>query len=450
MNKRHVLVTALAMSSVLYFVHAEDDEATTDATEAATEQVEEKATDVTQETQEDETEAADTQPEATEPEADQPTAEEPAADETPAEGEAALEPEVQDTPAADETAAKPEEETAAEQEAEDTPAEGEPAEKEAEDTPAEGEPAEKEPEAEDTQAPKPQQEPEPAPEPVPEVTPEENMTEALVKEEDIGFRGNWVKKRQWLKRAMAENNRLQDLVLAISEARGPYMEQYFAISRELDGFYTHIGKTREKIKDLGNELRGYLEKLQVERLAVAIDVEQQEKIAKELAGYAKEIADFEQSVTNLSTFEEALRKRIERLDAQVNEALQLAGKARGIYEEIWDIIDDQKAQAHFYEIQGTLAPKIQTIHDYVTGSLKTDYDGVLKSLQTNLDELRDLVKKLESHDFIVTKRFERLTELKKAPPPAEPTTPTLDQPGVIIRFWNWLKGLFSIGTITNS
>ena len=384
MNKRHVLVAALALSGVMFLAHAEDE-----AIEAAETEVEETTEAVEETTQAEMLEAV----------------------------------EVAEPVSADAKAMADMEESVTQEE---TP------------EPVQEEPP---PEPAPKEAPEPTQEPQEAT-PEPQITPEQNMPEALSDEDHIGFRGNWVKKRQWLQRAMAENNRLQELVLAISEARMPYMQKYFTLDRELDAFYKGMGESRAKIKETAGELRSYLEELSGKLLAKAGDTETQEQAAYDLRNYAQEIDEFEENIAKLDEYEEALKKRIDRLDAQVAEAMAHSAKARRVYEEIWNIVDDKKAEANFYELQGTIGAKVQSIHDYVTGTLKADYDSVASNLQAHLTKLNDLVQKLESHDFIVTKRAERVEALKaKAVEPVQTTES--DEPGFLARVGSWFKEIFA-------
>ena len=293
----------------------------------------------------------------------------------------------------------PESEETQIQEADETPQEESPAPIEQEPEPQAQQPAlQKESPAPIEQDQEPQaqqpalQEESPTPieqEPEPQAQPAKLGPETVqLSEEKIGFRGNWVKKREWLLRAKEQNNKIQTIIAEIQQLRPAFAEKFTTIQNQLDSFYRTIGN---RIGNLQSSFKSFIgeEKRSNRDREPTIDE------FDNIASFQRDLETIPKEVEPINKLDAALGERITKLDEQLQNARDEGTQAQKLYDEMWDMIDDTKAQSHFYEIKG-ITKKIKSIYEYIQGTFAQDFDATLSTTEKQIDEFQEKLLDLEN------------------------------------------------------
>ena len=179
-------------------------------------------------------------------------------------------------------------------------------------------------------------------------------------EEKIGQRGNWVKKREWLQRATSRNEKVQKKAAEIKGLVPSFKSKYAAISKELGDFFKNFEIEKEKLQPLFESAAASLEKSHTQKKEAIlkspqkdqkVSKEQLDKIDNELSELKKELAELEREISLVGEFSKAFEARIKKVEEQANIAQAQAQSSATLSEEIWDIIDDTKAEANFNQIK---------------------------------------------------------------------------------------------------
>lgn len=237
----------------------------------------------------------------------------------------------------------------------------------------------------------------------------------------IGLQGNWVKKREWLIKAHELNNEVQDLADKVEPIRKDFTERFNKIDSTLDVYYKSAGLGQGKIDDLFEDIMRYLDKKR-KRTLVEFNVSAQQRpdpdVQAKIDLVEDEVKDarqqLEQLKLNMKSIEDlgrSLGDRMKRLDEQSNQISEEADRASKIAEEMWDIIDHNKARDSFYQIKVS-SEKIKNIQAYLSEDLMKDFDSVSETINSQIQQTQDQVKKLEDNGFFIKNRAERVKEAK--------------------------------------
>lgn len=120
----------------------------------------------------------------------------------------------------------------------------------------------------------------------------------------------------------------------------------------------------------------------------------------------KSIEDLDKSVNN----------RMQKADDQISTAQREADRTKEIVQSMWDMLDDRRAKAAYFEIKDGILRRLQNINTYLQQELLSDLEKVSGTINTQIKKARETVKQLEDKGFIIQDRGKRLEELsiKKA------------------------------------
>ncbi|MCK4265310.1 hypothetical protein KAW80_03060 [Candidatus Babeliales bacterium] len=326
----------------------------------------------------------------------------------------------------------------------------------------------------------PEQKEEMAPEleekPVAEAKIEEE--DVIVPEEKIGEQGNWYEKREWLIKAREVNEKVQERAAEIQGVRKSFWEKFKAIQDLLDLFYKDIGARQAIIKELQSEYEERASKQRVLEEATRSDYQQTK--AEELSWYGrilnltenifnffkrllgitidkplsdqevktridsifdeeayeekidklkKDLVGLDKEIKSTQELDSALVKRMDKLDEQIGIAVEDAQKSRILYNEIWKIIDHNKAKENFFQIK-EVNRKIKSILEYLQNEFSTDFDSTVMTTNGQIDKVKSELngiekslkiveeeKAVESKSELVEEKPEKVTEQveEKAP-----------------------------------
>lgn len=237
----------------------------------------------------------------------------------------------------------------------------------------------------------------------------------------IGDSGNWVKKRLWVKQAQASNDSLQKDVTAIQSIRSKFYEVYQSYEAASNQFYLTKGFVRGKVAELVQDMHAEVKDEKDTRIAKAkakseeddmplnyYDV-QIEAIEDDVKRFERELKQFELDMNAISEVDQSLSKRLEVLDKHITESTSLAKQGATTLEEMWWMIDDNKARDAYYEIKG-LAERSASIKEYLEGPLLSDLKKVGETLKEHIGHIEEQISSLEQRGIIVEHRAERLEQ----------------------------------------
>lgn len=246
----------------------------------------------------------------------------------------------------------------------------------------------------------------------------------------VGERGNWCRKNQWLKEAQALNDQIQKQAQAAKKTRSTYATEREKSEKKVAEFYSSRGFARGKMSSLVADLKVDAAAEKERRIAAArkksesddtplnfYDV-QVEAIEEDVKRLEREFEQFNLDMKSIADLDASLLERIKTVDKYIKEASEAAKESNRRLEELWWIIDDQKAADSFYAVQGC-ADKTSSIKNYLEETLLADFKKVAQMLERQIDQVAKQVEALEQRGLVVAHRATRLA--KKEVPDAPGT-----------------------------
>lgn len=243
----------------------------------------------------------------------------------------------------------------------------------------------------------------------------------------IGERGNWVKQRGWLKEAQIANEQLQKDSLAVKKSRAQFLTEFERIDKKINEFYGAKGFSRGKVTTIVADLKTDLQKDKERRLEAArkksesddapinfYDV-QHEAIEQDVARFEREFEQFNLDMKSIADLDTSLSERLKTVEKQIKDGTDAAGEGTKKLDEMWWIIDDQKASDAFYVLQG-FADKVASIKKYLNETLFSDFKQVAQTIEKQIEQVNKQVESIEQRGLIVSHRASRI--VKKEVPDA--------------------------------
>lgn len=234
----------------------------------------------------------------------------------------------------------------------------------------------------------------------------------------IGERGNWLKKRAWVKEAQSVQEQLLKDSVAVKKSRTQFLSEFETIDKKVNEFYSIKGFTRGKLGTLIADIKADIMQDKERRIAQAkkrsesddtpinfYDV-QVEAIEQEVKRFERDFEQFNLDMKSIADLDVSLQDRIKAVDKQIKEASSLSSQSSKKLEEMWWIIDDQKAANAFYEIQ-EFADKVAAIKKYLEDTLFADFKNVISTLEKQIEQVNKQVERIEERGFIVAHRAHR-------------------------------------------
>jgi DNA repair exonuclease SbcCD ATPase subunit len=242
-------------------------------------------------------------------------------------------------------------------------------------------------------------------------------------EEKVGVQGNWVKKKEWLLKSNEVNSEIQDLAIDTESARKIFGEKYAVVDQTLDTFYKELGFQQGKIQELFDNISRYLEKKrkkEIEALGPQSKDETADKdinlkidlLEQKINSYRTELEQLKLDMKSVEDLDKSVSDRMKRLDEQIASTLDESTRAKSMINDLWNIIDDKKARAIYYELKGSTLEKLKAINSYLKEDLVRDFDTVTETIKTHIAKTQEAIKKLEEKGFFIKNRAERVRELK--------------------------------------
>jgi len=249
---------------------------------------------------------------------------------------------------------------------------------------------------------------------------------------DAGERGNWVLKRKCVREAQSVNQQLQKDAVAAQKARSKFSTELERIEKKILDFYSEKGFAKGKITALVDELKEDVQKDKDRRIAAAIKKSERddapinfyevqvEAIEKDTKRLLRDFDQFNLDMKSIADLEGSIKERMKTVDKNIKDATDAATQGAKKFDEIWWIIDDQKASDAYYALQG-LSDKVAAIKSYLEDTLFNDFKTVTGTLEKQIDQVNKQVDALEQRGLLLIHRSVRL-KTREVAPLDEPTT----------------------------
>jgi hypothetical protein len=246
--------------------------------------------------------------------------------------------------------------------------------------------------------------------------------------EAIGFQGNWVKKKKLLKEAHAKNDKIQAVVIEVNKAIDGFYDKFKEADTILDEFYVKAGFSQGEMDNLVKDVAKYLEKSKkrdIEALAKEgepifddsrYDVKEKDVDAYSIEeDFKKRKQEVEQLKLDLKAIEEldkSIGARRKKLEEELKKIQKDSQEASKISDDIWNIIDDQKAKSLVTKMDG-IKTTVDALKKYITVDLMKDIEGVIKKIKDQVAKVGGEVSALEKKGIIIENRASRVALLSK-------------------------------------
>jgi hypothetical protein len=239
--------------------------------------------------------------------------------------------------------------------------------------------------------------------------------------EKIGTQGNWVKKREWLMKSHEAFAEIQEIVTQTEQARVIFVTKLNDVDRMLDTYYKGVGFADGKINELLSNIAEYLEKKRQKDLAaIGATGEKQDPtlqakidiIESNLKHNSQQLEQLRLDMKAIEDLGKSLIERVKRVDERLINTQTEFTKAQNIINDLWDIIDHNKARDKYYELKITILEKIKSEQEYLKQDLLSDFDVVTQTIVTQIARTEEEIKKIEANGLFIKNRAQRIKELK--------------------------------------
>lgn len=243
-------------------------------------------------------------------------------------------------------------------------------------------------------------------------------------DKEIGVQGNWMKKKEWLKKAYELYDQIQKLGIDIQSSRSIFNQKFNNIDDELDQFYKNYGIQQGKLNEVFASVTKFIEKKKQQELAALASERQQDKILERdyktrieevealMKNHKAQLDQLRFNMKSIEELDQSISERMKRLDEQIDNALQLINQGNTTINAMWYIIDDTIARARYYELINNVQAPLQAIHAYLTIDLQQDFDQVIGTIRQCIAKVLDETRQLESVGFVLKNRAPRLEEIR--------------------------------------
>jgi hypothetical protein len=209
--------------------------------------------------------------------------------------------------------------------------------------------------------------------------------------------GNWYEKLQWWKKAEHKYKEVRQGVNYIKAQEKELVHKKTTATNDIQQFFSSLKINPKMIQAM---IEKVIEGLKAQQEATADEFdEQQRAVLVENADKQKELEQLKQY---FDTFFSLVSKLDQAISSRVFEQRSMAEvyeeKALDSFEQIENVLDDQKAR-YYYETIENSSDNIKSIVDYLKGPLNNYIDQIIIRLQQLKQSIKQAVEDLEKRDI---------------------------------------------------
>lgn len=278
--------------------------------------------------------------------------------------------------------------------------------------------------------------------------------------------GNWVQKRIWWEQAEASFAQLTQDNNQVLQIQADYFKQRTIVEKQLDTVLCDLNVTRKDLVNFIDKLLEFTSVMSTIETTIAVtgksnatDSNTGNNTGNNTSMRLKNLAISQQAglenikvyLINLTLIDDALDQVLTELNKHIALCQDYEKQAWDDFKEIGRILNDKKAKALFYQVDG-YQKNIQKILEYVSGPLKKFFDDQVSKTKKNCEDLNQELKQLAAGGLDL--RLELDIIAGRIPEPVDPAAKKAKpnqgwfssiSDGVINFFsyiWIWIVGLF--------
>ena len=208
-------------------------------------------------------------------------------------------------------------------------------------------------------------------------------------------RGSWFKKRHWLLKAREQQEKINSLVSSVQDVGGSlYDSKRAAFNQAVEDFYEKNSVGRGQIDQLLDQLAPYFNQSGKKE-----DDKSGDSDASALASSKKFQEYFDNTVlfaqlkadlAAIADIDSGVAERVAQFEKCSQQALQKAAEAQKIVNEIFPMINHEKARESYYKLEG-IAAYLDAILKFVKADLATDLDKLIGLGKSRMDDVSKVV-----------------------------------------------------------
>jgi len=249
--------------------------------------------------------------------------------------------------------------------------------------------------------------------------------------EEIGNKGNWRKKKKWVRLSMERKEEIQDILVDVEKFKQKFYDASEPAEKALDTFYRESGFKKTKIKKTIESIKMEVEseKAKTKKLfnAVLSDLSEETKdearriqqqysdvykIEEETERKLKALEQLNLDINSIYELDDARRNRLNTLEEQLAEIESQSEQAEAMAEKSWYIIDDSKARESYYKIDGILE-NVKELQRYIKQDLFNDFNNIVQTTDGQIERAKKSITNLENYGITVKDQTEQLKRLRK-------------------------------------
>ncbi len=274
------------------------------------------------------------------------------------------------------------------------------------------EPVKVEPKKEEVNKPKnePSQQIQPAKQPV--IEPKEDMEKDIVNTLDtlsVEDEGNWLLKRVWWEQAEATFEKIINLNNQMLQPQMEYFNRKNEANKAVEEMFRKIGFQYGELHEM---LNYFLESVSKEREAVGILSTEERDFLNLVNGKRQELENLQTDLNSLNELETKFNEVLNQLAAQINKCREYEKNAWNDFKEIGRILNDKKAKALFYQIEGYLK-NVQSIFNYINVDLKKYFDGLLDKADKLATSILSKIEELNNQGFNIKEEYQKIKQIEE-------------------------------------
>lgn len=219
-----------------------------------------------------------------------------------------------------------------------------------------------------------------------------------------GTRLNWRAIRQWFEHAQDKLNEMSSLLSATLKSREHFMTTRDAMDDTFDKAFIELGVDQGKLSTLVDYLISELESDRQDSGDLSADARM---ALSKLNDKKKELEDLRDGLNKLREYDDAIDAVTKRVVEQINQSSEYNEQAQKYFDQIPE--GTIQAKEGFYQIDA-LQKNMQAIKDYLSGSLRSYFDGVVQKANDLLSQVAKSLQALKAEGVDLQKEVNRLSK----------------------------------------
>lgn len=260
--------------------------------------------------------------------------------------------------------------------------------------------------------------------------------------------GNWLFKRIWWERAENKFEKIKNGLNEILESRHKFFNKRSDLDRTLiEPFYLTVGFSKIELQQL---LNGLIKQVEDSKKKQESLENPNNELITTLTAYKNMLEQFNNSITTIIDLDTKIDEALTTLLNAINKVRGYEQQAWKLFKETARILDDKKARANYYQIDG-LWKNLKQLQQYIGCDYGTGFVKLINSLKKEIANAEQLLSMLKERKIDLKKEAELVAQGKPSSIIQQPISKIEveeedleEEPGFISRFViNPVKNLFT-------